>query len=307
MLRIIARQVCMMKLLLFGKNGQVGRELQQELINFSGAIFLDSSEVDFNDLDSIRECLRLQRPDIIINAAAYTNVEAAENAPLQAYRINAEAVEIIAQEAKKLNAWFIHYSTDYVFDGCKKSLYDENDTPRPLNIYGLSKLAGEHAIQKTGCKHIIFRTSWVFSEHGKNFAKTILDLAKTSTNLQIVNDQIGAPTHAHMIANVTEHVIQEIINRQNTAEVLVGIYNISCAGETSWHGFAEFLLTQVGVDVARTLQATSSKNYKTSVNRPANSRLDTSKFINTFNLELPHWEKYALRFVESMNNDARTA
>lgn len=281
-----------MKILLFGKDGQVGWELQRSLAPLSELVALGSEDADFEDADSLRDCVRRHHPDVIVNAAAYTAVDQAEREPERARRINAEAPGVLAQEAFRTGAWLVHYSTDYVFDGSGDRPWRETDPAVPLGVYGATKLAGDDSIRQSGCKHLIFRTSWVYGARGNNFARTMLRLAQQRDALAVVDDQIGAPTGADLIADVSAHVLRAA--RQHPE--LSGLYHLAAAGETSWHGYAQFVL---GLAQARgvtlrvapeQVRAIPSAEYPTPAARPKNSRLDTTKLRQTFDLNLPLWQ-----------------
>lgn len=301
-----------MKILLFGKNGQVGWELQRSLASLASsghliALGTDSDVLCGNlaDPKGIRKTVRIVRPDIIVNAAAYTAVDKAEQEADLAHTVNAKAPEVLASEARRLNAWLIHYSTDYVFDGSGEQPRTESDSPNPLNMYGKTKLDGEAGIIASGCRHVIIRTSWVYATYGNNFIKTILRLALERDQLRIVNDQIGAPTGAELIADVTAHIVQALRGRQD-ADVLGGLYHLTAQGYTSWYGFAHYILTQVAsanVAVKTTaghLHPIASTDYPTPAVRPLNSRLDTTRLQETFNLYLPDWQDGVLRTLSEI-------
>jgi len=292
-----------MKILLFGKNGQVGWELQRSLAPLGEVVALGSDSRkycgDFTDLQGITETIRALAPDIIVNAAAHTAVDKAESEAERARTINALAPGVLAQEAKRLDAWLVHYSTDYVFDGSGDQPWLETDSTGPLGVYGASKLEGEQLIQQSGCKHLIFRTSWVYGARGGNFAKTMLRLAQERDSLKVIDDQIGAPTGADLLADVTAHAIRTV---QRNPEVS-GLYHLVAAGETSWHGYASFVLDfarragmpiKVGPDA---VQAVPTSAFPTPAKRPHNSRLNTKKLQNTFDLHLPDWHKGVERML----------
>jgi len=285
-----------MKILLLGKNGQVGWELQRSLAPLGEVIALDSKSQelcgDLSNLKGLADTVRRVAPDIIVNAAAHTAVDKAESEPDLARTINALAPSMLAQEAKLCGAWLVHYSTDYVFDGSGDKPWLETDETAPLNVYGTTKLEGEQLIQQSGCKHLIFRTSWVYGARGGNFAKTMLRLAKERDNLSVINDQIGAPTGADLIADITAHAIRTVESKPE----LSGLYHLVATGETSWHGYARFVIEfaqQTGVSTwvrPDDILAVPSSAYATPAKRPLNSRLDTTKLQNSFGLHLPHWQ-----------------
>ena len=285
-----------MKILLFGKGGQVGWELQRSLAVLGEVVALDSDSEslcgDFTDLQGLAETVRAVNPDVIVNAAAHTAVDKAESEPDLVRTINASAPGVLAMEARKIGAWLVHYSTDYVFDGSGNKPWVETDGTAPLSVYGATKLEGERHIQDSGCKHLIFRTSWVYGARGGNFAKTMLRLAAERETLAVINDQIGAPTGADLLADVTAHAIKEVMRQPH----LSGIYHLAAAGETSWHGYATSVLQQAQqagrpLKVApNAVTAIPTTAFPTPARRPLNSRLDTNKLRKAFCLELPHWE-----------------
>jgi len=292
-----------MKILLFGKGGQVGWELQRSLAPLGElvAVDFDSKELcgDLTDLDGLAATIRAVAPDVIVNAAAHTAVDKAESEPDLVRTINALAPSVLAQEAKRSNAWLVHYSTDYVFDGSGEKPWNEADTTAPLSVYGATKLEGERLIQQSGCKHLIFRTSWVYGARGGNFAKTMLKLAQERDSLKVINDQIGAPTGADLLADVTAHAIREVgLNAEKS-----GLYHLVAAGETSWHGYASFVLEcaqRAGVELKvkpESIQAVPTSAFPTAAKRPHNSRLNTVKLQTTFNLRLPLWEAGVARML----------
>jgi len=292
-----------MKILLLGKNGQVGWELQRSLAPLGEVIALDSKSQelcgDLSNLAGLADTVRRVSPDIIVNAAAHTAVDKAESEIELARTINAQAPAVLAQEAKNLGALLIHYSTDYVFDGSGEQPWKETDATGPLNVYGASKLEGEQLIQQSGCKHLIFRTSWVYGARGGNFAKTMLRLAQERDSLSIINDQIGAPTGADLLADITAHAIRSIEHKPE----LSGLYHLVAAGETSWHGYAKFVIEfaqQKGISMwvtADEVLPIPSSAYTTPAKRPLNSRLNTTKLQNSFGLHLPHWQAGVSRML----------
>ena len=290
-----------MKILLFGKGGQVGWELQRSLAPLGELVALDtgSSELcgDFTDPDGLIQTIRAVTPDVIVNAAAYTAVDKAESEPELARTINALAPGALAQEARRGNAWLIHYSTDYVFDGSGDKPWLESDAPAPLSVYGKTKLEGEQLIQQTGCKHLIFRTSWVYGTRGGNFAKTMLRLAQERDSLTVVNDQIGAPTGADLLADVTAHAIRA------ARPELSGLYHLVAAGEASWHGYAGFVVDfarRAGVQLKVTpesINAVPTRDFPLPAQRPLNSRLNTERLQSAFGLTLPLWQNGVARML----------
>ena len=292
-----------MKILLFGKNGQVGWELQRSLAPLGELVALDadSRELcgDFTDLDGLVRTVRAVVPDVIVNAAAHTAVDKAESEPELVRTLNALAPAVLAQEAQRCNAWLIHYSTDYVFDGSGDRPWRETDATAPLSVYGATKLEGEQLIRQAACRHLIFRTSWVYGARGGNFAKTMLRLAQERDRLTVIDDQIGAPTGADLLADVTAHALRTA--RQQPE--LSGLYHLVAAGETSWHGYASFVLDHVrraGIPLKvapDAIQPVPSSAFPTPAMRPLNSRLDTAKLRNAFGLTLPVWQTGVTRML----------
>jgi dTDP-4-dehydrorhamnose reductase len=274
------------RILLLGKNGQVGWELQRTLAPLGQVIALDQSDLDLTCPDQIRGKVREIKPNVIVNAAAYTAVDRAEEEPELAMAINGIAPGILAEEAKRINAGIVHYSTDYVFDGFKKSPYTEEDTPNPLNVYGKTKLAGGRAIQAVGVPHLIFRTSWVYGLRGKNFLLTIMRLAREKKELRIVDDQIGAPTWCRMIAESTALILAQ---GQSSVSDKRGIYNLTAGGQTSWYGFAREILDSQDT-INTQLLPIHSDEYPTLAIRPVNSLLLTERISLVFGLKLPPWD-----------------
>ena len=293
-----------MKILLLGKNGQVGWALQRSLAPLGELVALDAQSQthcgDLSNLAGLAQTVRDVAPDVIVNAAAYTAVDKAESEPVLAHAINALAPGMLAQEAKRCGAWLVHYSTDYVFDGSGKQAWLEDDASAPLSVYGASKLAGEQAIMAAACQHLIFRTSWVYGARGNNFAKTMLKLAQERDSLKVVNDQIGAPTGADLLADVTAHAISTALQQPNVS----GLYHLVASGETSWHEYATLVIEyarQAGlpIKVAPTaIHAVPSSEFATVAKRPLNSRLNTSKLQQTFNLYLPDWQTGVTRMLD---------
>ncbi|WP_293764874.1 dTDP-4-dehydrorhamnose reductase [uncultured Aquitalea sp.] len=284
----------MSRILITGANGQVGFELQRALAVLGDIVSLDRAGLDLTQPDAIRQTLDRHQPDIIVNPAAYTAVDKAESDADTACKVNAEAPAELAAWAAEHGALLIHYSTDYVYDGEKDGAYVETDAANPQSVYGASKLAGEQAIVAAGASHVIFRTSWVFGAHGANFLKTILRLAGERESLNIVADQIGAPTSAALLADVTAHVIQRY--RQSPQAFPSGVYHLSAAGETSWFEYARsvaMLAEEQGLPLklsSANIQPIPSSAYPTPAKRPHNSRLDCSKIRATFDIHLPDWQ-----------------
>lgn len=292
-----------MKILLFGADGQVGYHLQQSLSKIAELISCNRHQVDLCDLDRLRQTIRDTSPNFIVNAAAYTAVDQAEDDIGLAYKINADAVELMALEAKKQNSWLIHYSTDYVFDGKTNTPYQENITPNPINVYGWTKLQGENAVIASDGKHLIFRTSWVYSERKSNFAKTILKLASEKDDLKIVSDQIGVPTSAKFIAQITADCIAQINKQSQVSNNYSGLYHLTPKGRVSWYDFACFLVEEAerqgfSLKLKKSkMHAIPSSEYYRPAKRPLNSLLDNSKIQRTFNLEVPDWKQDAQKFI----------
>ena len=284
-----------MKILLTGKHGQVGFELQRALAPLGEVCAVDQAECDLADAIAIRELVRSFKPNLIVNPAAYTAVDKAESEPELAYAINTVAPGVLGEEATKLGAWVVHYSTDYVFDGSKPGTYTEDDLTDPQNVYGHTKRDGEIALQQSGARHLIFRTSWVVGAHGGNFAKTILRLAVEREGLNVVADQYGAPTSAALLADVTAQLIRQK-QREGSENFPFGLYHLVPSGETNWCSYARFVVSEalaVGKPLKLSpdsIRAITSSEYPTPARRPANSRLDTSKLRGLFGLELPNWQ-----------------
>ena len=297
-----------MKILLLGKNGQLGWELQRTLSVLGELVALDRSGQqtlcgDLSNLDSLRETIAALKPDIIVNAAAYTAVDQAETETGLALLINHQAPQVLAQEALKTRALLVHYSTDYVFNGSGNKPWHENDMTEPLNLYGKSKLAGEQAIQNSGCQHLIFRTSWVYGSKGNNFAKTMLRLASERQVLSVINDQIGAPTSAALLADCTAHAIHQTIHNKQ----LCGLYHLAASGQTSWYEYACLVIEHsrsIGQKLlVNKINPINTLHYPTPAKRPHNSRLNTTKFCKNFDLVLPEWRNGVIRMLnETIKN-----
>jgi dTDP-4-dehydrorhamnose reductase len=292
-----------MKILLFGKNGQVGWELQRSLAPLGEIIALSSGSQDhcgdLTKLSGLAETVRQVKPDIIVNAAAHTAVDKAESEAELAHIINADAPGVLAHEAKALDAWLIHYSTDYVFDGSGNTPWLEADVTAPLSVYGATKLAGEQAIQASNCKHLIFRTSWVYGVRGNNFAKTMLRLAQERDSLSVINDQIGAPTGADLLADVTAHAIRTAQAQPELSD----LYHLVASGETSWYGYASYVIDtaqKMGLQLkvnSESITPVPTSAFPTPAQRPKNSRLNTHKLQTSFNLTLPLWQAGVKRML----------
>lgn len=277
-----------MRLLVLGRSGQVGNALTQSLQGLGELIALDRTQLDLSNPDAIRTALRELQPQMIINAAAYTAVDAAESDEATAFQINAEAPRVMAEESERLGAALIHYSTDYVFDGGRQSAWLEDDAAAPLSVYGRSKLAGEQAITDVGGTHLILRTSWVYGLHGKNFLLTMLKLAETRDELAIVDDQVGAPTWAVTIADATAAIIRDAGEPAQLASQS-GVYHLCAGGHTSWFGFAQAIFSHASVQRKPKLRPITTAEYPTPAKRPSNSMLNTDKFRHTFG-DLPAWD-----------------
>ena len=284
-----------MKILLLGKNGQVGWELQRSLSVLGEVVALDRHSTPCGDLsqpERLAQTVRELRPDVIVNAAAHTAVDKAESEVDLARTLNAAAPAALAQAAAETGAWLVHYSTDYVFNGSGNTPWQEGDATGPLGVYGQTKLEGEQAISASGCKHLIFRTSWVYAARGGNFAKTMLRLAQERERLTVINDQHGAPTGADLIADVTAHAIR---SAQHKPE-LAGLYHLVADGETTWHGYASHAIAlarewrpDLGWKV-NDIAPVETSAFPTPAKRPQNSRLNTQKLQQAFGLNLPHWQ-----------------
>jgi dTDP-4-dehydrorhamnose reductase len=292
-----------MKILLLGKNGQLGWQLQCSLAILGEIVAYDRTEADLENLEELQAVVRKVSPQIIVNAAAYTAVDKAESEPERAFLINSKAVDLLAKEARLLNAWLIHYSTDYVFDGTKEGPYLETDATHPISIYGKTKLSGEEAIRASGCKHLILRTSWVYAARGNNFIKTMLRLAQERNEIKVVFDQVGAPTSAELLADVTTCCLYRLQYDTSFASYRGGTYHLTAGGSTSWHGFAQFILNEAvhhGVKLSATSEnvlAIPTSEYPLPAKRPSNSQLITEKITTTFGLKLPPWQLHAQRTV----------
>lgn len=295
-----------MKILLFGKNGQLGWELQRSLAPLGNLVALDRFDQhycgDLSNPNGIAETVRAVRPDVIVNAAAYTAVDKAESESELANLVNAVAPGTLAEEAKRCGAWLVHYSTDYVFDGSGDKPWREGDQVGPLNVYGQTKLAGELAIQASACRHLIFRTSWVYAARGNNFAKTMLRLAQERQQLSVISDQVGTPTGAELLADVSAHAIRQGLK---TSEV-AGVYHLTASGETSWYDYAHLVFDyarRAGIELKtdkQSVAAIPTSAYQTPARRPLNSRLNTEKLQNVFGLQLPAWQLGVERMLSEL-------
>lgn len=296
-----------LRILLLGADGQVGWELRRALLPLGEVLPTSRAQADLADLPGLRALLEREQPDVIVNAAAYTAVDKAESEPELARRINADAPQVLADYAAAHGAWLVHYSTDYVFDGTKPEPYTESDTPNPLSVYGQTKRAGEEAIVASGCRHLILRTSWVYAVRGHNFAKTMLRLAAERDSLRVVADQIGAPTSAELIADVTALMLARLRRDEDLADRASGLYHLTAQGSTSWHGYAQFVLaaaTARGMALRcapSAVQAIATADYPLPAPRPANSRLDCGKLQTTFDLVLPPWQVQVQRMIDELS------
>jgi len=296
-----------MKILLLGKNGQVGWELQRSLAPLGELVAPGRDDAglcgDLTNLEGLARTVQAVRPDVIVNAAAHTAVDRAESEPELAHTLNALAPGVLAQEAAKVGAWLVHYSTDYVFDGSGNRPWAETDTPAPLSVYGRSKLEGERLIQAACPQHLIFRTSWVYAARGGNFAKTMLRLAQERERLTVINDQFGAPTGAELIADVTAHALRQCLRQAQDA----GLYHLAARGETTWHGYANEVLALARlIDSAIKIKVTevvpvATSAFLTAARRPLNSRLDTQKLQMVFELTLPNWDHGVERMIREVS------
>jgi dTDP-4-dehydrorhamnose reductase len=302
-----------MKILLLGSCGQVGWELRRSLAPLGSITALSRGGAgplrgDLTHLDALAHTVRSLRPDVIVNAAAYTAVDRAEADAGTAEAVNSAAPELLAQEARRIDAWLVHYSTDYVFDGAGERPWSETDTPSPLNVYGATKLKGEVAIQASGCRHLILRTSWVYASRGQNFLRTVLRLAQERDTLQMVADQIGAPTGAELLADLTAHAIAATVLAPEQA----GVYHVAAAGEASWYDFAGFVVERAVVHgfTLRTsrqaIEPVPSERFAMAARRPKNSRLNCDKFARTFDLYLPSWQEGVERALTEIGRQSQT-
>ena len=292
-----------MKILLFGRGGQVGWELQRSLAPLGELVALDFDSTDlcgnFTDLEGLAATVAQVRPDVLVNAAAHTAVDKAESEPELAHTLNAQAPGVLAEAARNIGALMVHYSTDYVFDGSGSRRWKESDAPAPLNVYGRTKLEGERLVAGRCPLHLIFRTSWVYAARGGNFARTMLRLAGEREQLTVIDDQVGAPTGAELLADVTAHAIRAVRHDRQ----LAGLYHLAAGGETSWHGYARFVIEQAarsglvlkaGPEAVKPVPTSA---FPTPAERPRNSRLDTSRLEAAFDLRLPPWQQGVARML----------
>lgn len=281
----------MRTILLTGKNGQVGWELQRTLAPLGRVVALDAHELDLTNSSAIRDMVRSVKPDIIVNSAAYTAVDKAESESELAQVVNGTAPGVLAEEAARLGAWMVHYSTDYVFDGTKQGAYVETDEPNPQSVYGRTKLVGEQAVRMTGGKHLILRTSWVYGSRGHNFMLTMLRLAKERDELRIVDDQVGSPTWCRSLAEVTAQALAQIYapNCGRDEASFAGTYHITSSSSVSWFGFAQAIFEEANVEAPPSVTPIPTSAYPTPAYRPANSVLNNDKIRQTFGLEAGDW------------------
>lgn len=283
-----------MRILITGVTGQVGFELLRACQPVGEVIGVDARSLDLTRVDDIRHLLSDVKPHVIVNAAAYTAVDRAESEEQVAHAVNSTAVAVMAEGARKAGTLLIHYSTDQVFDGTKREPYTVDDTPAPLNAYGRTKLAGEHALQGSGCAFVCLRTSWIYASRGHNFLLTILKLAQQGDELPVVADQIGAPTSARLLADVTVQVLTAAMARRERGDFRSELLHVTAAGATSRHGFAEALLASASsmglVPGAPRLVPIATSNYPTAARRPLNSRLDCSRILERYPIQLPDWQ-----------------
>lgn len=294
-----------MRILLLGKNGQVGWELQRALAPLGSLVALDLDDCgdlcgNLQDQEGLRRTLRTLKPDVTVNAAAWTAVDKAEEEKEAATRINGLAPAILAEEMRRLNGWLIHYSSDYVYDGSGHLPWTETAPTGPLNHYGKSKLQGDEAIRLSGCRHLIFRTSWVYARRGSNFAKTMLRLAREREVLQVIEDQVGVPAGADLIADVTAHCLRSALKD----ETLSGLYHLAPSGTTSWHRYASFVVEKAreagDVLTVKEIRPIPTSAYPTPAQRPLNSRLNTQKLETRFGLHLPSWQDGVHRMIQDI-------
>jgi dTDP-4-dehydrorhamnose reductase len=292
------------RILILGKSGQLGRELERIFAGFGSVVALGRESVDLADAEQVRAVVQTNSPDVILNAAAYTAVDRAETESDLALAVNAHAPRILAEEARRRGALLVHYSTDYVFDGRKSEPWTETDKPLPLNIYGASKLAGEQAIQEIGGNYLIFRTSWVYGPQGKNFLFTMLRLARERGTLSIVDDQIGAPTTSVELARASYSIVAGLLaGRFGSLQECAGIYHMTCAGSTSWFGFAQAIFARATVLLSVNsplLVPIPTRDYPTPATRPRNSVLSSSKLHARFGVQLVPWESALQEVMEAI-------
>lgn len=302
-----------MRIVLLGGNGQIGWELRRALAPLGEVLALERSGddeicADLEEPESLRRAVRRARPDVIVNAAAYTDVDRAESEPERAARVNAEGPRVLASEAKRLDAWLVHYSTDYVFDGSGDQPWTEDDAAAPLSVYGRTKWDGEEAVRASGCKHLLLRTQWVYSARRRNFVATVLRAAAERDALEVVDDQVGAPTGADLVSDVTAHVLRAV-----RAGAPSGTYHVAARGETTWHGYARFVVDcarRAGWPLklgGRAIVAVASAARPTPARRPLNCRLSVDRLERTFGLRMPDWRSGVERVIAELHERRRDA
>jgi dTDP-4-dehydrorhamnose reductase len=295
------------KIVLFGRNGQVGRALSPLLPQLGDLVSFGRDEANFEDPSAIAALIRREEPDVVINAAAYTAVDAAEDDRDRAFRVNADSVAAIGEAARSLASLVVHYSTDFVFDGTNDRPYTESDAVRPLSVYGESKLAGERALQQSGAVHLILRTSWNYADRGKNFPLAILNLAKSRDSLTVVSDEIGAATSALLIADATIAALRQTLDNRG----LGGLYHLSASGSASRHELAQFIVAAARATgmpltlVPEAIKPTTAAEYGLKAKRPANSRFDTRAFSTTFGVQLPPWQDGIRQLIKTLFEGGR--
>lgn len=302
---MLSKPCALPRFLITGSKGQVGFALRRSLAPLGEVVALDRATCDLTQFGAVRRIVRELRPDVIVNAAAYTAVEKAEGDAATAFAVNATAVGVLAEEARALGSLLVHYSTDYVFDGAKPAPYVEADATNPQSVYGKSKLAGEQAIAASGTQALVLRTSWVAGVHGENFVHKILRLARERDELHVVSDQVGAPTTADLIADVTAYIVRHWLSGSEKKPAL-GIYHLSAAGEATWHSYAMEIVRYVEArgmhlrTAPAAIKPITSDVYGSAVMRPLNSRLDTSKLVDAFDLDLPDWRDCVRKLLDSL-------
>jgi dTDP-4-dehydrorhamnose reductase len=279
------------KILLFGANGQLGSKLKSLLAGRGTVHAIGHAELDLGDLQSLRTLIRDAQPALIVNAAAYTAVDAAEADAEQARRVNAEAPRVMAEAARECRALLVHYSTDYVFDGTARAPYTEDSPVSPLGVYGATKLAGEQAVAAAGAAHLILRTAWLYSNRGKNFLNTMLRLAAERDELRVVNDQTGCPTYADLVAEASVQMLDGLFVGERVRVERCGLYHLTCQGQTTWWGFAQRIIDLAGYAERVRVLPISTADYPTPAKRPAYSVLSNAKLERTFGIRLPDWEE----------------
>tara|TARA_B100000700_G_C15060616_1_gene865484 strand:+ start:3242 stop:4162 length:921 start_codon:yes stop_codon:yes gene_type:complete len=295
----------LIKVLLLGSSGQVGFELNNSLKPFFNLKLVNRSDINLQDFERLDSIIEKFSPDVIINAIAYTDVDKAESDSNEAFRVNADLVQHLAEMAKLKDALLLHYSTDYVFDGYFEGSYTEESRVNPLSVYGKSKLLGEESIIRSGCKYLIFRTCWVYSERRKNFLLTMINAFRTKEFINVVDDQIGTPTSSNLISELTLNCLKKIFYQDTSLNEVIGIYNMTAKGETSWHGFAVSIferLKSLGYKDMKTnsINQISSDEYLLPAKRPKNSKLSTAKIIETFGTDILNWEHYSNDLLEKI-------